>query len=164
MLNGYARQLFGLNSYSNSLLQAGLDIRVFMSFVPQTRFVLATRFGIARNFGKYEFQQAQYLSGTENLRGFRRQRFAGRSTVFNNSEVRIRLVNFRTFIFQGTAGILGFHDIGRVWVKGEKSGRWHNGYGGGIWLSPIKRFVVVGSLAFSKEETAMPLVTFGFQF
>lgn len=164
VLNGYARQLFGLNSYSNSLLQAGLDIRVFMSFVPQTRFVLATRFGIARNFGKYEFQQAQYLSGTENLRGFRRQRFAGRSTVFNNSEVRIRLVNFRTFIFQGTAGILGFHDIGRVWVKGEKSGRWHNGYGGGIWLSPIKRFVVVGSLAFSKEETAMPLVTFGFQF
>lgn len=163
-IKGYARQLFGLNAYSNSVLQTGLDIRIFMSFAPQTRFVFATRFGMGRNFGNYEFQQAQYLGGTENLRGFRRERFAGRSIFFNNSEIRLNLANFRTYIFQGSAGILAFHDIGRVWAKNEKSSRWYNAYGTGIWIAPIKRFVLVGSMAFSKEERGLPMVTFGFQF
>lgn len=164
LIKGYARQLFGLNPNSTTFFQAGLDIRIFMSFVPQTRFVFATRFGMGRNFGGYEFQQAQYLSGTENLRGFRRERFGGRGMMFNNSEVRIKLAEFPTYIFSGQVGILAFHDIGRVWNDKEKSGRWHNGYGGGIWLSPYKRFVITGSLAFSKEEKALPMVKFGFQF
>lgn len=164
LIKGYARQLFGLNANSKSVLQAGLDLRIFMSLSQLKKFVFATRFGMGRNFGGYEFQQAQYLSGTENLRGFRRERFAGRGMAFNNSEIRLGVVDFKTYIFQGTAGVLAFHDVGRVWVTGEKSGRWHNGYGGGIWVAPIRRFVIVGSLAFSKEESALPLLKFGFQF
>lgn len=164
LLKGYVRQLFGLNESSRSVLQTGLDLRIFMSLTAQTRYVFATRFGIGRNIGNYEFQQAQYLGGTENLRGWRRDRFSGRSILFNNSEFRVRLFNFSTYIFQGSGGILAFHDIGRVWTKQEKSGRWRNGYGGGIWLSPMKRFVLVTSLVFSKEEKGLPLVTFGFQF
>lgn len=164
LIKGYARQLFGLNPHSTTFFQAGLDMRIFMSFVQQTKLVFATRIGMARNYGGYEFQQAQYLTGTENLRGFRRERFGGRGMLFNNSELRIKLVEFPTYIFSGAAGILAFHDIGRVWSDKEKSGRWYNGYGGGIWLAPISRFVIVGSLAFSKEEKALPLLTFGFQF
>ncbi len=164
LIKGYARQLFGLNKYSHSVLQTGLDIRIFMSFKPQTRFVFATRVGMARNYGNFAFPQAQYLSGTENLRGFRKDRFAGRSFFFNNSEFRLRVIDYKTYIFQGSAGLVGFHDIGRVWVANEQSARWHSGYGGGIWVAPIRRFVIVGSLAFSKEEKALPLLTLGFQF
>ncbi len=160
----YGRQLFGLNSSSKSLLQSGLDIRIFMSFVPKTKIVFATRFGLGLNFGHFEFPQAQYLSGTENLRGFRRERFAGRTMLFNNSEIRWKLIDFTTYLFKGSAGILAFHDIGRVWVPNERSQRWHTGYGGGIWVAPIARFVIVGSAAFSKEESLIPLITFGFQF
>jgi hypothetical protein len=164
LINVYARQLFGLNANSKSFLQSGLDLRIFMSFVPQTKVVFATRVGFGRNFGRYEFQQAQTLSGIENLRGFRRERFAGRTMVYNNSELRVKVVDFPTYIFSGTVGVLVFHDIGRVGLENDSSDKWHNGYGGGIWLAPIKRFVIVGSLAFSKEEKAMPLLTFGFQF
>jgi hypothetical protein len=164
LLNAYARQLFGLNASSKSVLQTGLDIRIFMSFVPQTKIVFATRFGMGRNFGHYEFPQAQYLGGTENLRGYRRQRFAGRGMFFNNSELRFKISDFTTYIFSGSVGVLGFHDIGRVWADGETSGRWHNGYGAGIWVAPITRIIVVGSLGFSKEERALPMMTFGFQF
>lgn len=164
LIKAYARQLFGLNSYSKSLLQTGLDIRIFMSFVPKTKLAFATRIGMARNFGRFEFQQAQYLSGIENLRGFRKERFAGRGMLFNNSELRVKLFDFPTYIFTGSLGVLAFHDVGRVWVDNERSGRWHNGYGGGIWVAPIRRFVIVGTLAYSKEEKALPMVSFGFQF
>lgn len=164
LIQAYARPLFGLNPGSSTVVQSGLDIRIFMSFLPQTPFVFATRVGMGRNFGKYVFQQAQYLSGKDNLRGFRRERFAGRSMLFNNAEVRLKLADFPFYIFSGSAGVLAFHDIGRVWSDGETTGRWHNGYGGGIWVSPLRRFVIVGSLAFSKEERGLPLLTMGFQF
>lgn len=164
LINAYARQLIGLNTYSKSVLQTGLDLRIFMSFVPKTKIVFATRFGVGRNFGHYEFQQGQYLSGTNNLRGYRKDRFTGRSMLFNNSELRFKIADFTTYIFNGSLGVLGFHDIGRVWAESESSGKWHNGYGAGIWVAPISRIIVVGTLAFSKEEKALPMATFGFQF
>ncbi|HUC80345.1 MAG TPA: hypothetical protein VMR70_05480 [Flavisolibacter sp.] len=46
---------------------------------------------------KIEYQQAHYLSGIENLRGYRKDRFGGRSRAFNNTELRIRLFDFPTF-------------------------------------------------------------------
>ncbi|WP_345257587.1 metallophosphoesterase [Flaviaesturariibacter amylovorans] len=164
LISAYARQLWGLNAPSKPLLQAGLDLRIFMSFVPQTKLVLATRFGMARNFGHFEFQQAQYLSGTENLRGYRRERFAGRGMMFNNTELRLKLIEFPTYIFSTSIGVVAFHDVGRVWADDESSRRWHTGYGGGLWIAPIRRFVLVGTLSYSKEEKALPMVSVGFQF
>jgi hypothetical protein len=84
--------------------------------------------------------------------------------LFNNSELRFKIADFTTYIFNGSLGVLGFHDIGRVWAESESSGKWHNGYGAGIWVAPISRIIVVGTLAFSREEQALPIVTFGFQF
>jgi hypothetical protein len=51
-----------------------------------------------------------------------------------------------------------------VFMDEEDSKRWHDGFGGGIWISPIKRFVLTASLTHSKEENALPLFSFGFQF
>ena len=61
-------------------------------------------------------------------------------------------------------GIQLFHDVGRVWVPEEKSGRWHNGYGGGIYIAPIRRWVVSASVATSKEEKILPYFSLGFRF
>ena len=71
---------------------------------------------------------------------------------FNNAEVRVRLFDFTTFLFPGALGIHAFNDVGRVWADDEKSGRWHDGYGGGIWIAPIRRWVASASMAWSKEE------------
>ena len=158
------RPLIGINNISNNILQANVDMRIFMSLASQTRLVLATRVGWGKNYGKYEFPQAMYMGGTDNLRGFRKQRFAGRSMLFNNTELRIRLFDFNTYLFPGSFGLLVFHDIGRVWADGENSENWHNGYGGGIWIAPIRRFVVAAVVAKSKEEKMLPRITFGFQF
>jgi hypothetical protein len=46
----------------------------------------------------------------------------------------------------------------------QKSDKWHNGYGGGLWISPIQRFVITASVAHSKEEKILPYISFGFRF
>ena len=84
--------------------------------------------------------------------------------LYNNTELRIRIANFNTYLFGGVFGIQLFNDIGRVYMDGEKSNKWHDGYGAGIWIAPIKRFVATASLAHSVEEKALPRITFGFQF
>jgi len=164
VLDAGAKSLIGLNEQSNRLTQLHWDMSVVASFEPQAIAVYAVRLGVGHNIGAFEIPQAQYLSGTENLRGYRRNRFAGRTMLFNNAEVRIRLAEFSTFLFPGSFGINLFHDVGRVWMDNEKSGRWHNGYGGGIWLAPIKRWVVSASVAHSKEENIIPYFSVGFRF
>lgn len=164
LLDAGVRSLFGVNGNSKDLTQLHWDMSVVTSFVTNPRYVIATRLGWYHNIGTYEFPQAQYLSGTENLRGYRRNRFAGRTMAFNNSEIRIKLGDFTTYLFPGSAGFLLFNDVGRVWSPSESSTKWHDGYGAGIWIAPIQRFVITASVARSEEEKALPYVTFGFQF
>lgn len=163
-LDAGIRQLFSWDGAPNNLTQVNIDMRIFMSLFQYQRLVLATRWGWAKNYGSFQFPQAVYLGGTDNLRGFRKQRFAGRSMLYNNTELRIRIANFSTYLFGGVFGVQIFNDIGRVFMDGEHSKEWHDGYGAGIWIAPIKRFVVTASLAHSKEEELIPRVTFGFQF
>lgn len=164
VFNLQARPLFGLNKVSHNITQLSGDMRIFASFEPQARLVYAFRLGGGINIGKYAFQQAQYLSGTENLRGFRRDRFAGRSMLYNNLELRLKIADFKTYLFPGQVGLLAFNDIGRVWAGGESSGRWHVGNGLGVYVSPVRRWVVTGMLTRSKEEKLLPVVLFGFFF
>ena len=79
-------------------------------------------------------------------------------------EIRWKIANFKTYLFPGAIGIFVFNDVGRVWVKDEKSNDWHVGNGGGIWFAPVRRFVFTAAYTRSKEEKALGLVTFGFQF
>jgi outer membrane protein assembly factor BamA len=164
LLNAGVRQLFGINQNSRNLTQLRWDMSIIASFVPRTKIVFGTRFGWYHNIGNFEFPQANYLSGPDNLRGYRRDRFGGRTMVFNNTELRYKIGDISTYLFPGAIGLLVFHDIGRVWQDNEKSNTWHTGYGGGFWISPIQRFVITASIASSKEEKILPYFTFGFQF
>jgi hypothetical protein len=163
-LDAGIRRLYGMNKQSFNVTQVRWDMSLFLSLVPQSPYVLATRFGWYKNYGNFTFQQAAYLSGPDNLRGYRRNRFAGRSMLFNNTEFRLRLGHFNTYLFPGSIGLLVFNDVGRVFTDGERSQKWHVGYGGGIWIAPIQRFVITASVARSEEEKLLPYFTLGFQF
>jgi len=158
------RVLGGLKNTTGNVTQLNSDMSLYMSFSNSPILVLATRFGGGINFGNdFEFFQAQYIGGTINMRGIRKYRFAGKSMAYNNTDLRIKVADFRTYLFPGSLGILFFHDVGRVWVKNDNSDKWHTGYGGGIWISPMRRAVIAISLAKSEEET-LPVVNLGFQF
>ncbi len=160
----YAKSLYNLGETGESFDQVGGRISFFTDFIWNRFIVLATSFGADRNYGEFVFPQAQYLGFRQNMRGYRFQRFAGRARFYNNSEVRINLGVRNFYFFKGPVGLIGFHDVGRVWINNENSDKWHKGYGGGVWVSPFGKVVVVGTVASSEEEKNWLQVSFGFQF
>jgi hypothetical protein len=160
----YARGWKGLGEYTNNFSQLGAQFNFYSDFLYKKRIVLASSFGADRNFDQFEIPQAQYLGFKQNLRGYRYQRFAGKARAYNNTELRVNLGNLNAYLFKGPIGILAFHDVGRVWVSGEESNKWHTGYGGGVWLAPFRKLVLTGMLTSSKEENLFPMVIFGYQF
>jgi outer membrane protein assembly factor BamA len=153
----------GLGPNTRNLNRLSSELSLYWGFRLPARVTLATRLVGEFTGGSYEFFQAATLGGLTNLRGYRRMRFAGNSSAYNNTELRIRLGGFHTYLFPASFGILGFHDVGRVWLQGEASGAWHTGYGGGIWLAPFQQLVITASWGISREEQ-LPLIQLGFLF
>ena len=144
---------YDLDLESKTFNQIASDLGVFLSFKKPHRAVLAFRVGGSINIGDYQFFQASSLGGSTNLRGFRSTRYSGDASLYQNSEFRFKLFNFSNYISKGEFGILAFNDVGRVWLEGEDSNRWHHGYGGGIWVSPFSIAVLTACYERSRDET-----------
>jgi outer membrane protein assembly factor BamA len=142
----------GLNGNSKNVAILNSEISFFFSLRLPSRLTVATRFGGGYNFGDGEFFQSQVLGGLSNLRGYRKDRFYGDSRFYNNTELRLKLGTIRNRIVPISTGIYGFNDVGRVWYDGEDSNKWHHGYGGGIWISPLNVTVISLELGKSEEE------------
>jgi hypothetical protein len=161
----YSRNLAGISKSTSKLNQVGAVLSLYTDALYEKHVILATTFGYHTTMGDLELPQAQYLGFKQDLRGYRYQRFGGTSRAYNNTEVRVNFGDANFYIFKGPIGILAFHDIGRVWIKTDRSNNiWHTGYGGGIWLAPYNKIVLVASLTSSKEEPLLPMGTIGFQF
>lgn len=156
------RHLSGLSDTKYKVTQLNSDFSFYLPLV-KNKLILANRFGGGHNFGDFEFYQAQYLGSEDNLRGYRKYRFAGRSKVYNNVELRWGVANFKTYLFPAAFGLVGFYDTGHVWDDSDNSDKWASGYGGGIWFSPLSRIVLTVTYTTS-EEDSMPLVGFSWRF
>ena len=84
---------------------------------------------------KYEFYQA---ASTE-LRGYRDNRFIGKQSFYQYSDIRLDMGKLRNPFTPLKYGVFAGFDYGRVWFPGEQSKRWHTSYGGGIWLTLINK-------------------------
>jgi hypothetical protein len=95
---------------------------------------LAVRVGAKRVFGVYPFHEAAFLGGSSTLRGLARNRYAGDSALYSNAELRVRVTRLG-FLFSSELGVFALGDVGRVYLEGEASDRWHTAVGGGLWLA-----------------------------
>jgi hypothetical protein len=153
---------YGLKKDDNKdFLKLKSELSFYLSFRKDPRVVFAFRAGGAANFGDYEFYYANFLGGKTNLRGFRSNRFAGDYSFYQNTEIRYKIMNINSYFLTGNFGFLLFNDIGRVWVSGEDSQKWHDGYGGGLWLTPFNFSVVTLNYNRSVEDD---LITFTFSY
>lgn len=161
-------------SYNHQLGGEGLSFTRLSSefrfyITPNFPFTLtwAGRIGAARNYGDYRFYQANTLGGTENLRGYRRTRFAGRSSVFANGEARVQVLERNFYLVPAKLGVLAFADAGRVYADGEPEGAFfrgmHVGYGGGLWVDLLNRSVFSLSYGIGEDEDLV-MLNFGFFF
>jgi hypothetical protein len=128
-----------------------------------TRLVIANRTGAGTTIGNAEYFQLLKIGGPQTLRGFHTYRFTGKTMAYNNLELRFKVLDFNSYLFPGSVGVIGFNDVGRVWVPGEKSDQWHDGYGGGLYVAPADMFMLQYAFGFSKEN-ALHYISFGYRF
>jgi hypothetical protein len=128
------------------------DIAGFLELTQ--RLLLAMRVGGKTTFGTVPFQEAAYLGGSETLRGLATNRFAGDAAVFANAELRFALGQASALLFRGEWGLFIFGDVGRVFVDGEDSDKWHPSAGGGISLSTLERSLLWSLTIAQSEEQA----------
>lgn len=125
--------------------------------------VIANRIGGGTTFGDPAFFQQMQLGGMRSLRGFHSNRFTGRTMAYHNLDLRLKLFNFTSYIVPGSVGLIAFNDVGRVWSPGEDSKKWHDGYGGGLYVVPAELFLVQAAVGFSNEG-ALTYISIGFNF
>jgi outer membrane translocation and assembly module TamA len=116
---------------------------------------LALRAQGKKLWGTYPFAESAFLGGASSLRGLHEQRYAGDASLLGSAELRVDLKRV-LFILPTDVGLFAFGDAGRVFLDGESSSSWTTGWGGGIWLAPLRRSSTVQvSLARAERRTAI---------
>lgn len=146
--------LNGLNENTTPLTRYQTDMAVYASLTDPARLVAVLRFGGGKIFSDdFEYFQALNLGGNNYLRGYRKNRFSGHSSLYNSVELWYKLADLKSYVVPGAFGIVGFNDLGRVWMKGQESKKWHHGYGGGLYYIPFNLIIVSATAGISEEET-----------
>jgi hypothetical protein len=113
---------------------------------------LAARVGGRRVWGTYPWFESAFIGGRASVRGYSRQRFAGDGSLYGGLEARAWLFTLDVPPVPLRVGVLGFGDVGRVWLEGESSDTWHPSGGGGLMLQPVATpFVLTAAVASGKE-------------
>jgi hypothetical protein len=144
----------GLTDNSHPYTKLESDMQVYASMSFPARWVTVLRVGAGRIFSdSLEYFQALTLGANNYLRGFRKNRFSGHGLAYASLEFRVKLFESKSYVFPGQVGLVAFNDIGRVWLKGEDSRKWHYAYGGGFYYVPYNMVLVSATVAFSREES-----------
>lgn len=130
---------------------------------PNGKLVVATLLkGKAIFNNNFEFYQGATLGGDYDLRGFRNERFLGNQSFFQSSDLRWNIGKINKTIVPMSYGILAGFDYGRVWLDGEKSNKWHQSFGGGIWLNGLN--VITARITYFKSAYEIARLAFGLGF
>ncbi|TLV04093.1 hypothetical protein FEN17_07285 [Dyadobacter luticola] len=151
--NNTASTFTGISGTSKKYLQLSSEFGFTLNPGRDSTWIIINRTGVGAVFGAPEFFQKVKLGGQTTLRGFNTGRFTGDKMVYNDLEMRLKIFDFRSYLLPGSVGIIGFNDVGRVWVPKENSSRWHDGYGGGIYVIPAQMLVLEAIVGTSKERT-----------
>ena len=125
------------------------EARTYATARIPTNPTLALRAGGKKVWGTFPFHESAFLGGPGltgsgasdgNLRGFRKNRFAGDAALYGNSELRLVLTRIK-LLLPGELGLFGSADVGRVMYAKDPddADTWHTGVGGGLWLSFLRR-------------------------
>lgn len=132
-----------------------LDVDLGINLKLTNRLTLATIVnGKAIFSDKYEF----YQSASAQLRGFRNNRFIGRQSLYEYTDLRLDMGRLQNPLTPIEYGFFVGIDHGRVWHPDESSTIWHTSYGGGFWLTLFKQFTGKFSHFTSKDDNRF---TFG---
>jgi outer membrane protein assembly factor BamA len=140
-----------LDLSEGAFTRIGGEASTYLSLTEKGDHTLAIRVGGEKIWGDPPYFEAAFLGGHSTLRGYRSERFAGDATVYGSAELRLRIASIGLFV-PWHVGVLGFTDIGRVYVDGASPGGWNSSAGFGVWGAPIyRRMTGTATVAFSPE-------------
>ena len=111
----------------------------------------------------YEFYQMATLGGNQSLRGFRFDRFYGKNSFYQTSDLRLDLGTFKNYYVPLNIGLFGGFDYGRVWMPGETNNQWHTSYGAGLWINALD-LVGIQTSYFRSSDGGRIVFGFGLNF
>jgi len=111
----------------------------------------------------YEFYHAATVGGNNSLRGYRNDRFLGQTSFFQSTDLRVGITKFRTSYVPIRIGVTAGFDYGRVWNDGVNSDKWHNSYGGSVFINGFQALTANVGYYMSEEDSRI-IFTAGFRF
>ena len=150
------------------------EVRTYVTAPIPTYPTLALRAGGKKVWGTYPFHESAFLGGPgftdigqsdSQLRGFRKNRFAGDTSLYANAELRLVLARIKILV-PGEFGLFTAADAGRVFYADDTSDadKWHIGVGGGFWLSFIRRRQTVSVAVVNGDDLSGVYLRAGFMF
>ena len=126
-------------------------------FTPRTlpRFTLATRASARLVMGDAPVHEAAFIGGSNTIRGYESGRYAGESSAFFNSELRVQVATVPVVV-PWQFGVMGLADLGRVFNTTDDPNVWHGSAGGGIWFAmPDRSLGGVMTVAWSPQGSSI---------
>jgi len=158
---GYKSELNGNNEGFGYIIPSlAFDYKL----IPSGRLVLATKWKAHFNIGdNFEFYQGASIGGIDGLRGYRNQRFTGKKSYYQNTDIRYSFRKKRTSIIPAAMGLYAGFDYGKVWLPSVESDTWHSSYGGGFFLNAAD-IISVNLAVFNSSDGARFTFGLGFGF
>ncbi len=138
-----------MNLKANHVLKFGGEASAFIPLSKKFGFKFMA--GATTLTGNPLFFQYNIVGNANTMRGFERDRYYGKSTIYNQNEFRF-ISQVRSRIYNGKLGLFALLDNGMAFLPGEESSTIHTGYGGGIILAPFNRISFTVNFAKSKTE------------
>jgi hypothetical protein len=152
-LNDTRRNFPALESKLNFNYKIDTEGKVVLATIVKAKMLLNNNF---------DFYQGAVLGGNYDLRGFRNERFLGNKSFYQSSDLRWNLGKIKKTIIPMSYGFLGGFDYGRVWQQGESSDKWHQSFGGGLWLNGLN--IITARITYFKSAGEEGRVVFGLGF
>jgi len=144
------------------------EARAYLGTGGERGVTLEVKAGGQKVFGTYPFFESAFIGGKtpfslfepgggSSVRGLPAQRYAGDGSVYGSTELYLPILK-AFLLVPGQLGVMGFYDVGRVWVDGETSRRWHHGAGGGVFFTtPGRHTLITLQVASSESNTTFYL-------
>ena len=150
------------------------EVRTYLTAPIPTNPTLALRVGGKKVWGTFPFHESAFLGGPgfvdigssdSHLRGFRKNRFAGDTSLYGNAELRFVLLPIK-LIVPGEFGLFIAADAGRVFYveDPDDADKWHTGVGGGFWFSFLQRKQTLSVAVVNGDDLTGVYLRAGFMF
>ncbi len=141
LLLGYRNNVNNSRNFGFFVPSLAVDYKL----IPSGNIVLGTKIQSQINLGDdYEFYQAASIGGDNGLRGYRNQRFSGKSAFYQSTDIRFNLRRYKTAVIPIEVGFYGAFDYGRVWVDDDlvsdssfNEDRLNTSFGGGLFFNMV---------------------------